>query len=314
MRKNALLAAAATATLGLAFIALAPRAAADVFFDAPADASTDALADGSTATQSVADASASAAEGAPGSGGAGPTGTAIDGGATPSGENGWVAAPPIPSSSASATTPASQTGAGAGGAASGVPMPDGGTNAEYTGLSIGVRSGFSLPIGAAKSSDLGAVVQYVVPIGIDVGWYLRPNFYLGGYFLYGFASPGSASDDTCPSGSDTSCSAQDLRFGVAAEYAFRHRRNISPWVRAGLGLDVVNLTATDSSGATAARQHLFGIEWAVLGAGLDFKPGYYYGLGPYLEAAVGDYFNDGLAAPHVWATLGLRLRTGLFVQ
>jgi hypothetical protein len=137
--------------------------------------------------------------------------------------------------------------------------------------------------------------------------------YVGGYFLYGFASPASASEDTCPSGSDNSCNAQDLRFGLAAEYAFRHRQFVSPWVRAGLGLDVVNLTATDSTGATVARSHLFGIEWAVLGAGLDLKPGYYYGFGPYVEAALGDYFNDGLAAPHVWATLGLRARTGLFV-
>ncbi len=79
-------------------------------------------------------------------------------------------------------------------------------------------------------------------------------------------------------------------------------------------MDVVNLTATDATGAVVERDHLFGIEWAVLGAGLDLKPGYYYGVGPYAEIAVGDYFNDGLAAPHVWATLGLRLRTGLFVQ
>jgi hypothetical protein len=189
---------------------------------------------------------------------------------------------------------------------------DGGT--EYTGLSVGLRGGVALPGGQAKSTALADVVKYVVPIGVDVGYYLRPNLYVGAYFLYGFAGTSRSSQDACPSGTDTTCTAQSYKWGILAEYAFRHTRTWSPWVRGGIGMDVINLTATDSRGATSQSSSLFGFEWAVLSAGLDWKPGYFYGVGPFAELALGDYGKkDGIADPHFFATFGLRARTGLFV-
>ncbi len=186
---------------------------------------------------------------------------------------------------------------------------------EYTGLSVGLRGGFAIPGGQAKSVALGDVVKYVVPIGLDVGYYLRPNLYLGAYFLYGFAGTSTSSQDACPSGTDTSCSAVAYKWGLVAEYAFRHKRSWSPWVRGGIGFDVINLTANDNTHATVQSSSLFGVEWAVLSGGLDFKPGYFYGLGPYGEFALGDYGKKGggIADPHFFATFGLRARTGLFI-
>ena len=185
---------------------------------------------------------------------------------------------------------------------------------EYTGLSVGLRGGFALPGGRAKTSALSDVVKYVVPLGVDVGYYLRPNLYVGAYFLYGFAGTSTSSQDACPSGTDTTCSAQSYKWGVVLEYAFWHTRTWSPWVRGGIGFDVINLTANDSAGKRAQSSSLFGMEWAVLSGGLDWKPGYFYGIGPYAELALGDYGKkDGVADPHFFATFGLRARTGLFV-
>ncbi len=197
-------------------------------------------------------------------------------------------------------------------APTGAGPQDGGT--EYTGLSVGLRGGFSLPGGQAKSTALSDVVKYVVPLGVDIGYYLRPNLYVGAYFLYGFAGTSTSSQDACPSGTDTTCSAQSYKGGLVAEYAFRHTTRWSPWVRGGIGFDVINLTANDSSGTTSQSSALSGMEWAVLSGGLDWKPGYFYGVGPYAELALGDYGKKGgVADPHFFATFGLRARTGLFV-
>ena len=191
-------------------------------------------------------------------------------------------------------------------------VSDAGT--EYTGVSIGIRGGIGFPVGYGKSSQLSDVVSYVAPIGLDVGYYWRPNVYFGGYILYGFDGTSSSSNDACASGTDNSCSAQSYKFGLVAEYAFRHKRTMSPWVRYGIGFDVTNLTATDSSGTTQQSANLFGLDWAILSGGLDFKPGYFYGIGPYAELAFGDYTTkSGFADPHFFASLGLRGRSGLFI-
>lgn len=185
---------------------------------------------------------------------------------------------------------------------------------EYTGVSVALRGGYAFPGGQAKSVPLGDVVKFVAPIGLDVGYYLRPNLYVGAYFLYGFAGTSKSSADACPSGTDTSCNAQSYKAGIVAEYAFRHTRTWSPWVRGGIGMDVINLTATDNTGATVQSSALSGLEWAVLSGGVDWKPGYFYGIGPFAELALGDYgYKGGLADPHLFFALGLRARTGLFI-
>jgi len=303
--KKGVLACATVVACALALLARGGLASADVFFDAPADAGLDAATD--------------AASGVDATAGESNLGTSIDAGNGNAIDSGSQR--PQPDAIDASTLAQAQAG-GDGGAASGAGGAGTGSagagysvdaGAEYIGVSVGLRGGFELPIGQAKSSALGDVVKSVVPIGIDLGYYLRPNLYIGGYFLYGFATPSTASEDVCPSGADTTCSAVQYRFGLAAEYIFRHMRTVSPWVRFGIGLDVLNLTATDSTGATVQSAHLFGIDWAVLSAGVELKPGYYYGLGPYAELALGDYFANGLADPHAWFTLGLRMRTGLFI-
>jgi len=219
-----------------------------------------------------------------------------------------VTPPPVPPpAEVDAGAPAADLDAGALG-----PVEAG---TEYTGLSVGLRAGISIPGGTAKTGQLSDVVKYVVPIGIDIGYYLKPNFYIGAYFLYGFAGTSTSSQDACPSGTDTTCTAQSYKWGVVAEYAFRHETKWSPWVRGGIGMDVINLIANDSTGTASQSSALFGGEWAVLSGGLDWKPGYFYGVGPYAELALGDYGKSGggLADPHFFATFGVRARTGLFV-
>lgn len=302
MHVRRLLALVVGCVLALVLVSAAREGAAfaDVFFDAPADAAPPGEG-GAPQPAPIVTAPVTA-----------PVVTApvdADAGAAP-----ILTMPVAPTASADAGA-AAPTGEPAQELDAGAPLgpQDGGT--EYTGLSVGLRGGFAIPGGTAKSTALSDVVKYVVPIGVDVGYYLKPDFYVGAYFLYGFAGTSRSSQDACPSGTDTSCSAQSYKWGVVAEYAFRHTTKWSPWVRGGIGMDVINLTATDSTGATSQSSALFGVEWAVLSAGLDWKPGYFYGIGPYAELALGDYgkTGGGIADPHFFATFGLRARTGLFV-
>jgi hypothetical protein len=292
------LAAASVAAIAVAALRLGEGAAsADVFFDVPRDA---AVPDegGVTTAQDAGTTPMTAPSAAP-------VPAALDAAA-----GGMVLMLPQVAVSDAEAPPAPLLG-GSDASAPAV-LTDAGT--EYTGLSVGIRAGFALPAGHAKSSDLSDVVKYEVPIGIELGYYLRPNFYVGGYFTYAFAGTSKTAQSVCPTGTDTTCNAQSYKAGLVAEYAFRHTTKLSPWVRFGMGLDVLNLTATDNTGTTVQSSALTGFEWATLSGGLDWKNGYFYGIGPYAELALGDYGNKGgFADPHLFFSFGLRGRTGLFI-
>jgi opacity protein-like surface antigen len=200
------------------------------------------------------------------------------------------------------------------------PAGDSSDAGTYTpsdvGFSFGVRAGYSIPIGTADSSPLSSVVQGIVPIGVEAGWFLNRNLYIGGYFLYGFGIATNLSNDECSNldseGNEESCSATMLRFGVVADWHFRPTTSIDPWVGGGLGYDIINLEATDQAAGTldeSAALHGFIVS---VESGVDFKPLSYFGLGPYAELAAGHYSSETSATSlHAWLTFGIRLRTNL---
>jgi hypothetical protein len=184
------------------------------------------------------------------------------------------------------------------------------------GFSFGLRVGYSVPFGTANGAPLSSVVQGVVPIGAEMGWFLNRNLYIGGYFLYGFGVATNVANDVCSNldseGNQETCSATMLRFGVVADWHFRPQTPIDPWVGAGLGYDIINLEAEDEQAGTLDESSaLHGFLVSIEG-GLDFKPLSYFGLGPYMELATGHYSSDSSATSlHTWLTFGIRLRTNL---
>jgi hypothetical protein len=201
------------------------------------------------------------------------------------------------------------------------PAGDSSDAGTYTpsdvGFSFGIRAGYSIPFGtAAGGTPLSSVVQGVVPVGVEMGWFLNRNLYIGGYFLYGFGIATNVSNDECSNldseGNQESCSATMLRFGVVADWHFRPTTSIDPWVGGGLGYDIINLEATDQQEGTldeSAALHGFIVS---VESGVDFKPLSYFGLGPYAELATGHYSSDASATSlHAWLTFGIRLRTNL---
>ena len=174
---------------------------------------------------------------------------------------------------------------------------------EQSGLTLGARAGYGIPLGDAMSGvSLGDLVSGQVPLQLEAGWRLDPSWRLGLYARYGFASIAGAS---CPAGA--SCSGQNLGLGAEAVYAFGADR-IRPWVGAGLGVE------WQTAKVAGNELRLFGLELLNLQAGVDFRPSAPVGIGPfasfslgqYLTAASGGVRRDLTTAMHQWVQLGVR--------
>jgi hypothetical protein len=188
-------------------------------------------------------------------------------------------------------------------------VADAGYEPSDVGFAIGLRSGYAIPAGIAGVNHLTDVVTGVIPIGVDVGWFINRHVYVGGYFLYGFALGVGNNLADCTT---YTCSVSTLRFGAVVHYHFRPETQWDPWVGGGLGYDVLNTEEDDDTEGDivqsgAAHGFIVNIE-----SGIDFKPLKYVGLGPYVELTTGHYSSDVSATSlHEWLTFGIRLRTNL---
>ncbi len=178
---------------------------------------------------------------------------------------------------------------------------------EQSGLSLGARVGYGIPLGDARAGiSLGDVVSGQVPVQLDATWRFDRSWRLGLYAQYGIAQVAGA---FCPAGA--SCSGQNFRLGVQTAYAF-DAGDSSPWVGAGVGLEWQR--ASVSTGAVKNEIRLFGFEILNLQAGWDFRPAAGFSMGPFASFSLGQYrtvtsggTSENLAtALHEWLELGVR--------
>jgi len=170
-------------------------------------------------------------------------------------------------------------------------------DATRTGFQAGVRVAYTDGVGVVyKGVHLSDASSGALPLLVDVGWRIAPELYVGVYgqyapvFLKTYAL-------TCPSGS--SCTAQDWRFGVEADYHFAPRFTLDPYVGLGVGYEVLH---TSLRGVTpvlqgnnlllATVQESFtdrGWEFVALTSGLDWRFCESLGAGIFWLVTVGEY-------------------------
>jgi hypothetical protein len=172
---------------------------------------------------------------------------------------------------------------------------------EDTGLALGVRLGFGLPLGNAdgESGDgLSQIISDEVPIWIDAGYRFTPNWFVGGYFMYGLGFLGGGL--TGPSigcGQGTiACSIHDVRAGVEAAYHVLPAGRLDPWFGLGIGYDWLggSVSFVDANGMNQS----FGVgdhgwEFVNIQAGLDIKkvmPN--LGFGPFVAFTFSEYSTE----------------------
>lgn len=183
---------------------------------------------------------------------------------------------------------------------------------------LGGHIGYAVPRGDTnQGAAIGRYLQGVVPLGLDAGLWLTERWALGVSPEY---APGIAAS-TCPA-FDNFCSfgGQRLRLELWTEFHSSTGPGPEFWLGLGAGLENLSLELSTARGTNKMSRPSF---LAALRLGIDFHASAPLRIGPYVEAAVGQYPGDldpntvdpklsGPGAPHGWLTLGLRMAFDFF--
>jgi hypothetical protein len=194
----------------------------------------------------------------------------------------------------------------------GAPSSTGeGISAARNGFQLGLRTGFGLPLG------LSSIFNGQLPIWVDAGYRINPNFYVGAYFQYGIAFVNKSDGCSSPG---WSCSGSDIRFGANVHYHVLPAASFDPWVGLGFGYEFSNFFSSHEG--TTARLGFKGFEFVNLQVGGDYRLSRAFGVGPFASFSIGQYdfateivpgpsamllWGDVMdKAIHEWLVLGLR--------
>jgi hypothetical protein len=211
-------------------------------------------------------------------------------------------------------------------AAKGPPSPTAGAEASaapeaHRGFQVGLRSGVSIPFGhVTATTAMSDAVGIQVPLILDIGAKPFEHVFIGAYF--GIAQGGAAGTvaSVCAH-LGVSCDGLSLRFGAQVHYAFRPAATVNPWLGLAIGYEIARSSGT--SGKNSVTNTLAGLEFVHVLGGVDFRLSNVFGIGPFVDFALGRYstaetkqdaggrvttlggaIND--PALHEWLTLGVR--------
>ncbi len=182
---------------------------------------------------------------------------------------------------------------------------------QQSGFSLGARIGYGIPVGDADASITQSdLVSGMVPLQLDATYRFNPNWQLGLYFQYGFATIGNVFCQTADP--NASCTGSNVRFGAEAMYTFASD-GFSPWIGLGLGFEWQNVTAT--LGGVSVDVQISGFEYLNLQLGGDWKLSPAFKLGPFVSFSLASYDTISAAGvsasiastkTHEWLQLGVK--------
>ena len=177
-------------------------------------------------------------------------------------------------------------------------LPDAATAAELPapGFEIGARVGYAFSagnIGAEPNGtdeNLSDFVSGQWPLWLDLGYRLTSNWYLGGFFQYGF---GTVNEDQLTGCRDANvnCSASDVRLGVMGRYQFSVAGPVLPWLGLGVGYEwgAFSVRQTFLGVDTDSDVSLSGFEFANFQAGADYYLAPRVTVAPFISVSLGQY-------------------------
>jgi hypothetical protein len=192
--------------------------------------------------------------------------------------------------------------------------------AGETGLVLGARVGWGRAFGELAHDAVAVrdVVEAKLPIWLEVGYRFGPRFHGELYFEL---APGSVRSEFCTSG--VSCSATDVRFGIALQLHLAPRALLDPWIAVGVGIEVLKAQLSDADPLVPpGRNELTwtGFELPLVEAGIDVRISRRFSLGPYVSGSFGQFTsltvepNGGASTSaevddrgnHGWIQVGLK--------
>ena len=188
------------------------------------------------------------------------------------------------------------------------------------GFQLALRTGYALPFGSFDQEPQGEMSNIYtgqVPIIFDIGGKIGKYVFLGGYLGLGFGGTGNLLAPAC-NRSDASCITVSVRSGAEVEYNFLPDRQVNPWIGYGIGYESIS-AAVSVPGRSDGTFTGVGIEYGHFMAGVDFRLGRVFGIGPFVDFSVGEYYRahidfaqvaidgtiDGKAV-HEWLAFGVR--------
>lgn len=213
-----------------------------------------------------------------------------------------------------------------GAAAKDPPSPAAGSETSgapeaHRGFQVGLRSGVSIPFGnVTATTAMSDAVGIQVPLVLDIGAKPFEHVFLGAYFGIAQGGAAGAVADVCAH-LGVSCDGLSLRFGGQVHYAFRPAATVNPWMGLAVGYEIAR--SSGSSGKNSVTNTLVGLEFVHVLGGVDFRLSSVFGIGPFVDLALGQYSTAETkqdaggrvttlggaiesSALHEWLTLGAR--------
>lgn len=183
-----------------------------------------------------------------------------------------------------------------------------------SGFYLGFRESASFPGGKVHEgvgNDLDSVVLFSMPFRLEAGFRFPFGLGLGAWGQAGWVIPDCSGA--------YSCAGAVWGYGVQADLRFNQRGGAMPWVGVSYGREVLFLVVDD--GYDTWNSTYSGTEVGFQ-AGIDFRAGNHFALGPHVQYTVGTYDElrvevDGYGsqtfdiagdeqAEHTWLTIGLK--------
>ena len=166
-------------------------------------------------------------------------------------------------------------------------------------LELGARTGFGIPAqgnSAGVGDTLDSEIAGQVPLWLDVGARIRPEFFVGAYFDYGVGIPGDLLSLYCAEVTngytEDGCSSRDVRAGAEMLFHFLPKAALDPWAGGGFGFEWEGWDI-DAHVPNGAKRSIsvtgVGFERLNLHFGLDYALSKHWKLGPFSTLALSEF-------------------------
>jgi hypothetical protein len=192
----------------------------------------------------------------------------------------------------------------------------------HHGFQLAFRTGVAVPFGnVSTTTPMSDALSLQAPFIVDIGGKPIPHLFVGASLGAAIGGAAGAIERTCEQLA-VNCVGVGFRGSVLVAYNARPDEAINPWVGAGFGYEIGSSSGTN--GRTTITNSFRGFEFGHLLGGIDFRLQEYFGIGPFIDAALGRYdFAEsdtnagGLVTHrggtiedksfHVWLILGVRV-------
>jgi hypothetical protein len=186
---------------------------------------------------------------------------------------------------------------------------------------LAMRTGAAIPFGDVnKATKMSDALTVQLPFIVDVGVKPLAPLFIGVYLGAAVGGAAGVVEQQC-NGVGLSCTGVGFRGGLSVQYNFLPAARINPWIGYGIGYEIGG--SNGSSGDRSVSNSYRGFEFAHILGGADVRLTEYFGIGPFLDVAIGQYdvakseVNNGGRvqtlggiipdkSPHAWFIVGVR--------